>query len=298
MSLLHVSAPVRPLRLFLSVLALVFIVEATVMLSLPWILPADSTPQLEALVDACGLTLVLAPLLWWLVIRPLQRLAALRSLLVSQLLAAQETERRRMAHDLHDGLGQTLTTLTVGLRTLEEAPSLETVKMYARELRRIGGEAHEEIRRLARGLRPAVLDDLGLAAALERYVADFRTAHGVDASFTCNCPLESRLPAEVETTLYRIAQEATMNALRHGRAGRIEVALECGAKSAELRVGDDGRGFDAGEVLRRPAAQGPFGLLSMRERAEQLHGEATIVSTIGVGTQVSVVVPLRDSNHD
>jgi signal transduction histidine kinase len=292
MSLLQVAAPVRPLRLFLSVLTLVFVVEATVMLSLPLFLPADSTPQLEALVDACGLTLVLAPLLWWLVIRPLQRLAALRASLVSQLLSAQETERRRMAHDLHDGLGQTLTTLTVGLRTLEEAASLDAVKSYARELRRIGGDAHEEIRRLARGLRPAVLDDLGLAAALERYVADFRTAHGVETSFTSDCPTEVRLPAEVETALYRIAQEATMNALRHGRAQRIDLALHCTATSAELRVNDDGHGFDASEVLSRPVEKGPFGLLSMRERAEQLAGEAVIASSPGSGTQVSVVLPL------
>jgi len=284
--------PVRPLRLFLSVLALVFVVEATVMLSLPLFMPADSTPQLEALVDALGLTLILAPLLWWLVIRPLQRLAALRASLVSQLLSAQETERRRMAHDLHDGLGQSLTTLTVGLRTLEEATSLDTVKTYAQELRRIGGDAHEEIRRLARGLRPAVLDDLGLPAALERYTADFRTAHGVETSFACNCPKESRLPAEVETALYRICQEATMNAVRHGRAKRIDIALVCNASTAELRIVDDGRGFDPSEVLNRPAEQGPFGLLSMRERAEQLGGEATITSTVGSGTQVSIVVPL------
>ena len=155
---------VNPRRLFLVVLGLIFGVEATVMLLLPVLLPKGASAPYTAIFDACLLTVMLAPLMWWLVIRPLRSLAETRTELLARVLSAQEEERGRIARDLHDGLGQSLTCLTVGLRAVEERSSDEAVRQHVQELRRIGSETHQEIRRLATGLRPSVLDDLGLAA--------------------------------------------------------------------------------------------------------------------------------------
>jgi signal transduction histidine kinase len=275
-----------PRRLFAVVLIAVFAAEAAVMLVLPFLLPADRGTNLPAVVDACLLTAVVAPVLWRLVIRPLQQLAAARQRLVGLLLSAQEDERRRIARDLHDGLGQALTSLLVGLRAIEESSSEEKVRTQVRALRDVGAETHDEVRRLARGLRPAVLDDAGFVPALERFLAEIRMTHDVEIGLDMQCPA-GRLPADVETALYRIAQEAVTNAVRHSQASRIDVTLNCTGHRIEFAIQDNGRGFD-------PATSeaAPFGLLSIHERAVLLGGHATIHSQPGAGSKICVSIPL------
>jgi signal transduction histidine kinase len=293
MRLLTQPRGLPPRSLFGLLLAIVFFTEAVVMIVLPMLVQDGKWRVLEIFVDAFLLTLLLAPLLWKLVIRPLQQLAEDRLLLLARLLSAQEDERRRVAHDLHDELGQYLTTLNIGLRTLEETHSLEEIQTRARELRGIGAAAHEEIRRLVHGLRPAVLDDVGLTAALERLTAEMRDTNAVEISLSFIGMNDNRLPATIETALYRIVQEATANAVRHGKAKQIQIDVTRRAEEVELCIVDRGCGFDVTRVSKRPAADGPIGLFGIRQRTEELRGEVTIESAIGIGTKIRVRIPLR-----
>ncbi len=216
--------------------------------------------------------------------------------LAKRVLTAQEDERRRIARDLHDEIGQSLTSVLIGLRMAEDAPALESARARLDDLRRITGGALDEVRRLARGIRPSVLDDLGLGPALERHAEDFARAHGVRV--VVHAPgLDERLPEEVETTLYRVVQEALTNAARHAQAANVRVTVERAAASVAATVADDGRGFDSTPVLRDPAKEGHFGLSGMRERAGLLHGSLVIESRPGAGTTVRVTLPLTEEGH-
>lgn len=284
---------IRPLRLFVIILVLLFSIEVLVMLVLPHLLSHDGAKLLEAIIDACLLTGVLAPLLWYLIVKPLQKLAATRQRLLALTLSAHESERGRIARDLHDSVGQSLTSLMIGLKTMEGLSEEESVQQQAQELRRIGSEMHEEIRRLARGLRPAVLDDLGLVPALERLVEDLATAHRIEATLERDCDEGARLPDDVQTAVYRIVQEAATNAVRHGKAQLVQVKLTCSPRELTISISDDGAGFDVANALRTDQENSPFGLLSIHERASLLNGEAVFTSRPGHGTQVRVIIPWK-----
>jgi PAS domain S-box-containing protein len=226
-----------------------------------------------------------------------KRAAEARARLLGQVLAAQEEERCRIARDLHDGTGQSLTSLLFGLRALEKASDLAATRACAVELRRIATDAIEEVRRMARGLRPSVLDDLGLVAALDRYVADFAQAHGIAIEVRALDPGCRRLPAAAETALYRIVQETLTNVARHARAKSVRIAIECDPSAIRATVQDDGVGFDRDALLRSPEARKHLGLTGMEERAALLDGSVTIESRPGVGTVVRVQVPLTGDGH-
>jgi signal transduction histidine kinase len=284
---------VRPRRLFLTVLVVVFTVEAIVMFALPFITPPQSPITLGAVIDACLLTALVAPLLWYLIVKPLQHLAATRQRLLAHALTAQEDERRRIARDLHDSLGQALTSLMVGLRVIEESSTQPKVQEQVRELRRIGSETHDDVRRLARGLRPAVLDDAGLVPALERFLQEIGSSQQIEASLDASCDAQSRLPENVETSVFRIVQEATNNAVRHGKAKHVRVRLSCDSNELHIDIHDDGCGFDVTTALATDYMNGPFGLLSIHERACLLGGEAKVFSTPGFGTHIHVHIRLK-----
>ena len=283
---------VKPGRLFLVVLGIIFLVESAVMLLLPSLLPKGATASRQAVVDACLLTGTLAPMLWVLVIRPLRELAQTRTELLSRVLTAQEEERGRIARDLHDSLGQSLTCVTVGLRAVEESVADEAMRRQLQELRRIGADAHEEIRRLATGLRPILLDDLGLAAALERYFDDIAKVNGVRTTFDFHGLEQTRLPQVIETTLFRIVQEASSNAVRHGAATELRLFLRRVGRIVELEIQDNGCGFDPQVVQRRDCESQSFGLCSMRERVALLSGTFDLKSQPGTGTTIAVQLPL------
>jgi len=291
------TTPSHPLRLFFLVLTSVFVVEASVMALLPFLFPTGEPKWIEALVDSCLLTLLLAPILWRLVLAPLRRLAETRTRLLRQLISAQEEERRRIARDLHDEIGQTLTTLLVGLRTLEETPTLEAARERGGELRGLAGEALNEVRRLARGLRPSVLDDLGLVAALERFTADYTAAHGIVVHLKASELATHRLPEVMETALYRIIQEALTNTAKHAQAKTVWLDIEVLPRAVEVTLADDGRGFASATVLQETNGS-HLGLSGMRERAALLNGSVTIASKAGRGTTICVHIPLAQENHD
>ncbi|MFI5459328.1 MAG: ATP-binding protein [Isosphaerales bacterium] len=220
-----------------------------------------------------------------------------RARLLKQVMSAREEEQRRIARDLHDGIGQSLTSLLLGLRVAAEVPTLEEARARLGELRGITASLLDEVRRLARGLRPSVLDDLGLAAVLERYAADYTQAHGIAVDVYAPDLALARLPAEVETALYRIAQETLTNVLKHAAAKAVSLVVRRESSGVHLTVEDDGRGFDNDALLRTPGAGKGLGLLDIRERAALLNGSVTLESRPGSGTTVHVCIPLREENH-
>jgi signal transduction histidine kinase len=220
-----------------------------------------------------------------------------RARLLKQVLSAREEEQRRIARDLHDGIGQSLTSLLLGLSAAAEVPTFEEARARMGELRSLTAALLDEVRRLARGLRPSVLDDLGLAAVLERYAADYTQAHGIAVDVCAPDLALARLPAEVETALYRIAQETLTNVLKHAAAKAVSLVVRRDSSGVHLTVEDDGRGFDSNALLQAPGAGIGLGLLGIRERAALLNGSVTLESKPGSGTTVHVCIPLREENH-
>jgi signal transduction histidine kinase len=220
-----------------------------------------------------------------------------RARLLKQVLSAREEEQRRMARDLHDGIGQSLTSLLLGLCAAAEVPTFEEAQARLKELRGITVSLLDDVRRLARGLRPSLLDDLGLAAVLERYAADFTQAHGIAVDVYAPDLASARLPAEVETALYRIAQETLTNVLKHAAAKAVSLVVRRDSSSVHFTVEDDGRGFDNDALLQAPGTGIGLGLLDIRERAALLNGAVTLESRPGSGTTVHVYIPLKEENH-
>jgi signal transduction histidine kinase len=223
-----------------------------------------------------------------------------RARLLKQVMSAREEEQRRIARDLHDGIGQSLTSLLLGLCAAAEVPTFEEAQARLKELRGITASLLDDVRRLARGLRPSLLDDLGLVAVLERYAADFTQAHGIAVDVYTPDLASARLPAEVETALYRIAQEALTNVLKHAAAKAVSLVVGRelgGSPGVHLTVEDDGRGFDNDALIQAPGTGIGLGLLDIRERAALLNGAVTLESRPGSGTTVHVYIPLKEENH-
>ncbi len=221
-----------------------------------------------------------------------RRHAEVRARLLEQVTAAQEEEQRRLARELHDETGQSLTSLLVGLRTLTEAPTLEAVHDQAADLRRVTARTLDEVRRLARGLRPGVLDELGLVPAIEQLALDHAQMRSIAVEVSAVGFGAGRVPPTVEAALYRIIQEALTNAAKHSGARTANVVLQRRRELVQAIVSDDGCGFDVEATLRTPAARAQLGLHGMRERAALLDGTVTIESTPGEGTTIYVRVPV------
>lgn len=282
-----------PLRVFTLVLLLVFSVEGAIMLLLPSLPDGWHGALVESLVDASALTLIIAPAVWLLVVSPLRRLFEARGRLLRRLFESQEQERARIARDLHDGVGQNLTALLVGLRTIEEAGDLGTAGARARELRELASAAHGDVRRLARGLRPAALEELGLASAVERLCEDFQRTHGVEVTLDLDPPPAARLEPSAETAVYRIVQEGLANVARHAQAREVEVLLAQDGEHLVLSLRDDGRGFEASDLDGLRGREGGFGLANIRERALMLGGECAVRARRGEGTSIEIRIPLE-----
>jgi two-component system sensor kinase len=222
--------------------------------------------------------------------------AELRTRLLEQVIFAQEEERRRIARELHDETGQSLMSLLVGLKAIETSQALEEAQAHARQYRGFAAQALDEVRRLAMGLRPSVLDDMGLTPALERHAAEYMRTYGIAVDFHGQ-GLESRLPSAVEITLYRIIQEALTNVAKHAEATIVSIVIEHLGSSVRAIVEDNGRGFDVEATLRSLRVTKHFGLLSMRERAALVNGSIMFESTPGSGTTVCVKVPLENAHN-
>ncbi len=215
-----------------------------------------------------------------------------RDLWLSHLIAAQEEERTRVARELHDELGQHLTGLTLGLHELASAGPDRTGRLIG-NLKDLVLATNQATHRLASGLRPAALDDLGLVAALGAYVEEWSAQTGIAADF-CSRNCERRLPRAIETTIYRTVQEALTNVARHAHAQNASVVIECKANRVVTIVEDDGRGFDPNAV---PESGGTarFGLVGIRERAALVGGDLRIESVPTGGASVFISLPISST---
>lgn len=228
-----------------------------------------------------------------------QQKEELRGELLERIVAAQEKERKRLARDLHDQTGQTLTALLLGLRSLETViqnnPPLAQQRL--RELEQVCAAALDDLRQLTADLRPAQLDDLGLVAALREMAKTVGERSRIAIEVNVTGP-RRRLQPELETILYRVAQEALTNAVRHSQAARIKIELQLAEQSAELLIADDGVGFVPEQVLSAQAPRRAWGLLGMQERVALAGGSFEIESAPGRGTRVKVRVPCANERAD
>ena len=205
-----------------------------------------------------------------------------------RVVAAQELERTRLARELHDETGQALTSILLSLRTVEEAGGDEQeLHAAVAEVRELVRSTLQDVRQLAVELRPKVLDDFGLVAALERLTETFGEQTGMSVQFQQLLPKSDRLPPEVETALYRIVQESLTNIVKHARATNVSVVLARKSDSVSVVVEDDGVGFEP-----RLARDGGIGLVGMQERVALLGGRLAIESRPGAGTTFVAEVPL------
>ena len=216
----------------------------------------------------------------------------MRQFYLQRIIQAQEEERKRIARELHDELGQALASLIVGLRNIEEARTPREMKARLEEMRATIALTIERARHLAFDLRPSVLDDLGLVAALRRYINKYQERFGIQVTMEASTLEGHRLPPEVETTVYRIVQEALTNAARYSGCHHISVLLQVREGMLSVIVEDDGRGFDVDEVLSRKVGRTSLGLYGMIERAQLLGGQLDIESQPGGGTTIYVRIPL------
>lgn len=210
-----------------------------------------------------------------------------RTQLLQMLITAQEEERRRIARELHDGVGQVLTSFIVSSKLASELDDPEAARRKNLEMYHVAAETLEQVRMLSRQLRPSLMDDLGLAAALERYAADFAQLYP-HISVELHCDLGERLPEVAETTLYRIIQEAMTNAARHSGANYVGVLAARRNGRVQAIIEDNGRGFDP-ETARKAAHS--VGIHAMAERAELAGGRLDIESNVQ-GTTVYVEISL------
>lgn len=222
-----------------------------------------------------------------------QEKEALRGELLDRVVAAQEEERKRLARDLHDQTGQTLTGLAMGLRSVEPLMQMNPTHAQQRlhELEQMSTAAIDDLRQLIADLRPAQLDDLGLVAALREMAKNVgsRTRMTVEVNASGS---RRRVRSEIETILYRLAQEALTNAGRHSHATRAVIELCFGERSITLRVSDNGIGFVPEAVMKSQSPRRAWGLLGMQERVALVGGSFAIESAPGQGTRLVAEIPL------
>lgn len=211
---------------------------------------------------------------------------SLRRQLLEKVISTQEDERRRIARELHDSTSQNLTSLIVGLRMMEAHCAQCAAQSKASDLREVASHTLDEVHDLSMRLRPRVLDDLGLAAAIERLSFEWQARHKIPVDVEIR--ISERLPGGVETAVYRIVQEALTNIVRHAYAKTASILIERRDDIIRAIIEDDGLGFD----INTSHGERHLGLLGMRERAELLDGKLTIESSPEHGTSIFIEIPL------
>ncbi|HMQ35556.1 MAG TPA: PAS domain-containing sensor histidine kinase [Chloroflexaceae bacterium] len=207
-----------------------------------------------------------------------------------QLVTAQEDERRRIARELHDEIGQALALVKLNMRVVQRRAGADGLDPRLEQSLGVVEATLLRVRALALDLRPSLLDDLGLIAALRWYV-DQQTHLAGLAGEVIAAPDLGRLPAEVETVCFRVTQEALANVIRHAQAERFRVTITLSAGAIELAIADDGVGFDAVAALEHAAQGQSGGLLGMQERVALCGGRLTIESALGRGTTLRAHIP-------
>jgi signal transduction histidine kinase len=219
-----------------------------------------------------------------------QRREELRGELLKRIVAAQEAERQRIARELHDDTGQTLTALGMGLRGAGNLlrTNIDKAALNIRQLEALSVNALDELQRIISNLRPAHLDDLGLPAALRWYFNDTKNHTNLLINFSVKGE-EVKLPNPIKNAIYRIVQEATTNTIKHADATSFSLILQYNEADIDLWIEDDGRGFDTKQIEHGDRKS--WGLLGIRERASLLNGSFSLDSEPGKGILIHVVIP-------
>lgn len=199
----------------------------------------------------------------------------------------QEEERKRISRELHDEIGQALTSILIRLKSLQDVTDLDVIADRINGIRYLTSQTIEEMRRLSMDLRPAALDNLGIIPALRWYIGQSMEQNQIEIQFIAPEHME-RLPPEVEIVLYRVAQEGLNNAIRHSQANRIEVKLDHTPRFVWLSISDNGQGFEPSALHRG------LGLVGVRERVELLKGQCRIETQRGDGVRLWVEIPLAE----
>jgi PAS domain S-box-containing protein len=216
--------------------------------------------------------------------------------LTTQLITAQEEERRRIARELHDDINQRLALLAIEMGSLENSlpASADQIRQIFQLLAQRVAAISDDVRRMAYQFHPSILDDLGLPAAL-KYLADEFSARTGTKTVVVQEELADPLPREIASCLYRIAQESLANVTKHAHAPRVELELTCDTHEVTLSIHDSGVGFDLDRIRTHHLG---LGLVNMRERVRSVHGRLEIRSQPGQGTHISVQIPLPGAPHE
>jgi signal transduction histidine kinase len=229
-----------------------------------------------------------------------KRLEELRSELLHRTVQAQENERQRIARELHDETGQTLTALGMGLRGMKDniQNNPDRAIKLAQHLEILATSGVKELQRLVSGLHPPHLDDLGLRAALRWYAGEINQRYNLPVNLHSQGE-KPKLTPEMRATIFRIAQEAITNIIRHANASQITISLDYHPDQIDLRISDDGQGFDVDQVLSQQSGNPPaWGLLGILERASLISGTCSILSQPGQGTTVMLTMPIQSEADD
>jgi len=223
--------------------------------------------------------------------------------LLRQMITIQEEERKRIARELHDETSQQLTALALNLQALIEMMEMGDVKdteikAMLKRTHNITVQASTEVGRLIRELRPTLLDTLGLPAAIRNLAETNLASKGIHVTTEFKGMEQRRLSTETELTLFRVAQEAMSNIVRHSEAKKVVVRLECNTNECTLCIEDDGKGFNVGEITRIEKDGRGAGLFGIRERVGAVGGEAYVESQPGKGAKAIAKVPaVRSTNY-
>ena len=286
--IVHACVPLKSKDLVLGIMSLAGVPSSNL-----WMFTEESLDVLMAIGRQIGIAIENASLY-----EELRQKEVLRRQLLEREITLREKERKRIARELHDQTGQRLTSITMTLGLLEDEVSTAEARAHIRDLRDTATQVLKEVRDLALHLRPSLLDDLGLLAALRHYLKLYQTRYRLLVDFQALGLDGRRLPPDVETALFRITQQALTNVAQHAHADHVTVLLEHRGTSAQLIVEDDGSGFDVAYMMDSRPHEGNLGLYCMRERVALIGGTLTIESTPGRGTAVFVRIPLEGGKGD
>ncbi len=226
----------------------------------------------------------------------LKRKERMRAQLLAKVIGAQEEERKRIARELHDETSQSLTSLMVGLKLIEDSADAVSVKEKTAELRALAARTLDEVHHLATELRSSLLGDMGLVVAIQRYTKEYSAKMNINVDTHVSGVSELRLPSEVEIAAFRIIQEALTNVAKYAEAKNVSVVLRHRESSLVAVIEDDGKGFDVNGIMASPNEK-KLGLFGMYERASLIGGKLSIESQTGAGTSIFLEVPLKSTQE-
>ncbi|MGB9629973.1 MAG: ATP-binding protein, partial [Thermodesulfobacteriota bacterium] len=215
---------------------------------------------------------------------------------LSQIIEAQENERKRISRELHDEIGQALTAIKFNLDMIDKdlPQTLSNLRGRLGETKTLSNQTLSAMRRLSMDLRPTMLDDFGLIPTLRWYIQNFSNRLNIFSHFEAR-DIEEKLPSQIETALYRIIQEALNNVAKHSEASRVEISIEKRDSVIHAYITDNGKGFDLEKVLQPESPERGFGLIGMKERVSLLGGKIDIQSKLGMGTQIHIEIPYQNA---